>query len=372
MFSTSAAWRVCSLFMLSIIPVRPVSAQTGLQEFLNAIKHPWHFEPTPYYDPLAAEPRSAETKVVVGRASSVPFAVNPGQSNMWDISVGLEAPIVGWAFSPVNGKIDTAGKGQPVSAGKLGIGFWFPISFHLNEDLNKDPSAPVLDTDYRFGGMVKVQYGLSPKFGSKSHVGLRYVPIAHESTHVGDEYTIGAIGKYGKKFERVNVSYQYWELGGSFEPNFEVKMGTKTDTLKMVFRGGYIHEAFHKGIGWYDTALLQPIGGTVTPSKRNYEPYAGVEVFFSPDASDNKTHLGPFLSLDYRDRTLYGYDRPSAATSEKVQGTVNVMLGYRQTRGAKIQPSYYLRYYHGVNPAGQFRSQDNYQLYGIGVLFHFE
>lgn len=331
----------------------------GAEGFTNAQWASWHFEPHSYYDPVSAEPRAAETKIMFfGRASSVPFAVNPGQSFIWDISVGAEIPVLGFT----NG--DPGTRWAPVASGRWGFSLSIPVSFHLNEDLSKDPSAPVLDTDYRFGGMLKAQYGLHDRWGfHDSHVGLRYVPISHESTHLGDEFTLGATKKYGNAFERVNVSYQYWELGGSFEPNF-----LRTGNLHMMFRGGLIREAFHSGIGWYDTELLQPVGGSVTASHRNIEPYMDVEAFWVPKG----WKAGPFLSFDDRDRTIYTYHRASAAVPEPTEWSVNIMAGWREEKNdRRFQPSYFLRYYHGVNPAGQFRDQPNYQLYGIGLTVHF-
>lgn len=171
--------------------------------------------------------------------------------------------------------------------------------------------------------------------------------------------------KYGDAFRRVNVSYQYWELGGSFEPNF-----LRDGRLETMFRVGVIREAFHSGIGWYDQALLQPVSGTVTLSHRNHEPYVGFEAYLSPDP--DMGGFGPFVSVDVRNRTVYNYDRPAQSVPEDTQISVNALLGYRQLRPkSRIQPSYYLRYYHGVNPAGQFRSQKNYQLYGLEFMFRF-
>lgn len=332
----------------------------------------WRFEPHSYYDPLAAEPRSAETKLLfLGRASSVPFALNPGQSFIWDISVGAELPIVG------RGTGDKANRDSPAAAHEFAFGVWIPVSFHMVEDLGKDPSNPILDTDYRFGAMLKAQYGLGDRGIMRSRtIGLRYVPIAHESTHIGDEFTVGAIQKYPNQFERVNVSYQYYELGGSCEGMFLNPYAT--GALHTAFRAGFIHEAFHNGVGWYDTQLLYPIGGSVTASKRNYEPYMGAEaVFFGsrghiPRFLPVTEHLGLFTSVDIRDRTIYGYHRPSAAVPEKTEWSVNSMLGWREQRTPRgFQPSYYVRYYHGVNPAGQFRSQANYQMFGLGLMVHF-
>ena len=347
--------RTLAIAFLAGLAVCPVARA----QFFSELKPTWVFERHDYYDPLPSEPRAAVTKVLFpGRASSFPDAQHPGQSYVWDITVGDEIPILGWS----NQKVD---EGEPVPPHKWGLGVWFPLSFHMVEDMSKDDSAPILDTDYRFGGMIKFQYGLGVwRKLHRSHLGVRYVPIAHESTHIGDEYTLHAVKLYGNQFKRVNVSYQYWELGGSFETDFFIK----ESNLRLKLRGGLIHEAFHHGIGWYDAELTQPVGGFVTPSKRNIEPYAGADLFLSPQSHS----YGPFISVDYRDRTIYGYDRPSRSIPEQTEGSVNAMAGFRHVRDmSRIRPSFYLRYYHGVNPAGQFRSQDNYQEYGFGALFEF-
>lgn len=56
-----------------------------------------------------------------------------------------------------------------VAAGAIGIGFWLPLSFHTIEDLSKDPSRPILDTDYRFGA----QLGGQPWFRRRSTCGIQ-------------------------------------------------------------------------------------------------------------------------------------------------------------------------------------------------------
>jgi hypothetical protein len=357
-----ASMRCCRMHARLLAAILCALSSTGALQAQSWLKPAWAFERHSYYDPLVAEPRAAQMKVMFpARASSVQYAVNPGQGTVWDISVGDEIPIVGWTNTTEKPE------GRPVPAKRFAIGVFFPLSFHMVEDMGKDESNPILNTDYRFGAMIKAQWGLPEKWGiiQQGHIGLRYVPIAHESTHLGDEFTLHATQKYGDDFRRVNVSYQYWELGGSFEPNF-----LKDGRLETKFRAGVIREAFNKGNGWYARELIQPIGGVVTQSQRNYEPYVGIEAFLSPDPDTGG--FGPFVSIDLRDRTVYGYDRATRSEPEDTKLSVNALIGFRQLRPkSRIQPFYYLRYYHGVNPAGQFRDQKNYQLYGFEVLFRF-
>ena len=75
----------------------------------------------------------------------------------------------------------------------------------------KDDSNPIVDTDYRFGFMTKFQCFCLDTM----KLGVRFVPWAHESTHLGDEYTIFA--QQNPSFERINVSHEDWEYGVSLE-----------------------------------------------------------------------------------------------------------------------------------------------------------
>jgi hypothetical protein len=131
----------------------------------------WGLENHGYYDPILADPRAAQTQVLFPAvADSFPFAVNEGKSLVWDISVGSELPIFG--FSTKRGSESPTG----VAAGAFGLGVWMPLSFHMIEDMSKDDSNPILNTDYRFAGLVKAQWGLpdDAAWWSSAHVGVKF------------------------------------------------------------------------------------------------------------------------------------------------------------------------------------------------------
>ena len=154
----------------------------------------WTFKDLPYYEPLMAEPRAARMEVTIPAwAKQFPHSEETGTRFAWQVTLGREAPIIGVRSERVDGRV---GKGE------WGLGVWTPISFHMIEDF-KDESAPIVDTDYRFGAMVKFQYGLKEDLW----LGIKFVPWAHERTHLGDEYTIIALRQ--PDFERVNPSFEY-------------------------------------------------------------------------------------------------------------------------------------------------------------------
>jgi len=354
MRSILRAWIVGSILLTPSV----ASAQSG-----------WFLENHGYCDTVLAEPRGAQTTVLFPAwADSFPFAVNDRSSLVWDISVGSSIPFMGFR--------SRAGTDSPtgVPAGAFGVGLWFPLSFHMIEDMGKDPSNPILNTDYRFGGQVKMQYGLPDDRGwSSAHLGMKF-QFGHESTHIGDEFTLGALRTHPNEFLRVNVSYEYWDLAGSFEPNFG-----QDGRHQLKFRAGNIW-LWRPRDGWYSPELLQPYGQFVARSSRNHEPYLQFEWFREPDGTGWLKRLGIITSLDVRNRTIYQYtivpDDSHVNPPEPTQWSANLVAGLRQVRSGagefgKITPTYFLRWYHGVNPNGQFRSQANFSEIGFGVHFGF-
>lgn len=132
---------------------------------------------------------------------------------------------------------------------------------------------------------------------------------------------------------------------------------------------------WHPGVGWYtESHLLYPLGAVIAPSRRNYEPYGDVEFTYAlPGKQGRPSATSAIVSIDIRDRTVYQY-QPVLTHEEPSEISVNSMIGLRYKRMAegltgRISPTLYLRYYHGVNPNGQFRNQPRFTLYGLGIEF---
>jgi hypothetical protein len=162
----------------------------------------------------------------------------------------------------------------------------------------------------------------------------------------------------------VNVSYEYYDLAASFEPNFG-----KDGEHRTRFRAGVIW-LWHPDRGWYsEDILLHPFGLMIARSRRNYEPYGGLEYFHKlQNFHVGKLHIPNAVAIgsaDIRDRVIYQY-APVLTHDERTEVSVNLLAGIEQKR-TRISPTYYLRYYHGVNPNGQFRSQSNFTEFGFGV-----
>ena len=108
-------------------------------------------------------------------------------------------------------------------------------------------------------------------------------------------------------------------------------------------------------------------------SERNYESTAGFEWKMDGVSHSGTALLGslwPFVSLDLRHRTRYDYNRPTDDALEETQWSVNLLLRLRRADRRFLQkglPELYVRFYQGVKPHGQFRSQRNYTVVGVGL-----
>ena len=313
----------------------------------------WLFADRLYYEPLLAEQRAARIFLLFpGWSEEFPHSVEAGNRFAWQITMGREIPIVGWQNErPV-------GLGR-FSRGKWGFGLWTPIAFHMAEDF-KDESAPIVDTDYRFGVMTKFQYGLT----DNSWLSLRYVPWAHESTHLGDEYTIFASAQ--PDFERINVSYEYWEYGLSYERSFG------RDSLLTLRHGGI---SLWGGDGYYTDRLLGETEPSLSVSEKNFEPSFGVEYRFPtrggggalPGGDEQTRQI--IVSVDFRSRLQYSFHHP-ASGEEQRRPTWTIAVGRAAVEGNRaILRSYFGYFTHGVNPFGQLREQYPYWAAGIGWVF---
>jgi hypothetical protein len=301
------------------------------------------FRDQPYFEPLLAEPRPARTMLLIPAWSKeFPHSVEKGNRFAWHISLGDELPIL---------TASTQSSAGPMEKGRWGAGLWIPISFHVVEDF-KDTSNPIVDTDYRFGFMAKVQYGWSGNL----RLGIRFVPWAHESTHLGDEYVILAIKD--PSFERVNVSYERWEYGISLEGSglFD------TDDNWTIRHGGL--RPWNKD-GYYSNHLLGSDLATLTPSIKNYEPSFGFE-YRAAEWHGRQT----YVSADVRHQLVYTYHQ-TLQNPEQQQWSLNLQVGRAVAIGTTGTPlkQYFVQLYRGVNPYGQLRSQKDYWSAGFGWVF---
>lgn len=310
----------------------------------------WSFEDRNYYNPLTAGVREAQVSAMaVGYGSRVEFQVRDDDPRLiWDIDLGAELPIVGWESEK------SADETARVPAGATGVGLWLPIDFHLLTD-HADNSGPVVNTDYRFGATLKLERGLT----EASWLAMR-VNVGHESTHLGDEFSIVGRRRHPRQFERINVSWEFLDVGVMYESfGGALPWSVRVGATRLI-----------RGDSYYETSresITESPRGPVTPSTNKTDCYAGFDselenVWF------NRT-WGPYLSTEVRWRSVYDYHKADPDAPEDRQASVNVVAGLKKsgTPAGIGRAAPFIRYYRGVNPHGQFRNQRDYVEYGVGV-----
>lgn len=317
----------------------------------SAQSHTWLFESRGYFDPLTAGVREPQVAALaLAWADRFAYQVEPDDPRrVWDIDLGVELPVLGWESRAANAD-------GRVFPGAIGIGLWLPIDFHMIEDF-VDNSNPIVNTDYRFGGMLKLQYGLDDArwLGARLFVG-------HESTHLGDEYSLQGKRAFPATFERINVSWEYLDVGLSYED-----FGA---ALPYVARIG-VTSTLPFGDSYYSTdaasATESPIG-PVTLSANWLDPWAGIEATWV-EAFGSGVAWDIYGSAELRWRSIYDYHKTGDDVAEDRALSTNLVAGVKRggTGGVFGRASPFVRLYHGVNPHGQFRNQTGYTQLGVGL-----
>jgi hypothetical protein len=335
----SSRIRACTIALLLLIHAGGAHAQW------------WTFEGRRYYDPLVAGVREAHVSAVaLGFADRMDFQVEPDEwRRVWDIDVGAELPIFGWESGP--------GAGARVGAGSFGAGLWFGVGFHMIEDF-VDASNPIINTDYRFGGIGKAQYGLS----ATRWVSGRLL-LGHESTHLGDEFSLAGQETYPGAFERINVSWEYIDFSVRYEQ--QNRWSTRAASVGLT-------STLPPDDSYYSvdasSATRSPIG-PVVESGNSIDPYLGLEYTrpaLRPEGTGFLAEWGWYGSLEARYRSVYDYHRTSAGVAEDRQLSANLIVGAQKLGGQFTRVSPFVRVYQGVNPHGQFRNQRDFTLVGLG------
>lgn len=341
---------IVSALLILLMCARPALAQTppapcdGSKTLAGLTFEP--FAARAWYAPLIADPRGAQTQFYgYGQAKPFPYMAAKDHIRFWEINIGLELPLAAYEKGSQTGSLlDCRG---------WGFGAWLPTSFHMIANGGQD-SIPILNQDYRVAGAVKLAKAVTPRdlISFKAQFG-------HESTHLGDEFVVLAIDRFGDDFLRVNVSYEYLEWGGNWDHFFGAE---RQHSLSL--RGSVVQALTLGGApGWYSPNTED--GRFIFPSAVNYEPAFGVE--YLPQGSSG---WRPFVSYEGRQRVVYDYFKTSADQREDTQFTSSLVVGWRSLKwGTRGMPDVIARAYYGVNPHGQFRSQANFWMFGFGLMY---
>jgi hypothetical protein len=312
---------------------------------------------SPAMAPVEAEPRASMMKVVVGAYAPYDFQENPGSTNIgMDLSVGKEIGIM----TKTNASFDQV----PLSKSQYRLSFLFPVSFHMLWDLN-DASSAIVNNDYRFGGIIKYEHGIEK--GWLDEWGIRYTPVMHESTHLGDELTLSGQLRNPTTFERINPSQYFTEILLSGRHIEDARGERKTQTI---VRAGFDYS--YTSLYGSDTMFTRN-RRVIPEASARFQPILQFEHVHGPVMPSTGTlaidRFDPFISADIRRSIVYDLEKRRSSDPDKHTVSVNVLIGMRRadriTR--KGVSDFFVRGYYGVNPHGQFRTDPKFWLVGLGL-----
>lgn len=224
-------------------------------------------------------------------------------------------------------------------------------------DMFEEITAPVINTDYFFGlKAAALKYVDHPFI---RNIGVKLVPVFHESTHLGDEFSI-----HGHQdlpgFRRVNVSYEAWEIAAVIND---------PDTIRSNLLSAKVgfHRLWKPDKGYYTTDSLETKGRLAPPSEKNYEYYLQLNWQRTRGflCSEKWMHV---ISAEATNRLQFSYDE---AIPENRVWNINLYFGWKylaQRRGHNL--GFFLRYYAGAVPNGQFRNTGGYRYAALSIVYH--
>lgn len=331
------------VFLLTLFSVQTLRAQS------YSLPRSGFFCYVPYGRSLLADVHPNFARIDIAGFSNH-TAYDYSQNNKpWRMSVfgvmGMEAPI--W-------------RGEFLQ-NRLGVSFSITASSTIWLDILEPTTAPVVNTDYRFG-MPTTTFIHRLNKGFLRNYSIAFSPYKHESTHIGDELQIQHM-EQGYKLRRVNVSYNYAEL--AFTVNEPEDSWASCHTFRL--SAAVLYNLSRRGYN------VTPADG---PDQLLSQPTAPVEVWLQYQYQTKATQGGlqGIASVEIRNRALYGYTYNGIGLQEERRiFTYNAFIGLRYNSpgydGYFSRFALGLRGYYGNCPYGQFRNLPNFAQVGISLIF---
>lgn len=225
-------------------------------------------------------------------------------------------------------------------------------------DVLEKTTAPVVNNDYRIGAKLFFHYtptNSSNSFFKNYHLTL--VPILHESTHIGDEFTIDSYTKLDD-FARINIGYEVWQLNVGFNKDYDRRKPNLSAEI------GYQRLLPNKP-GFYKIDKNEVKGQEIPLSKNKDSWFLRAEYTY-PILYKGITGNNLVASAEIQRGTKFGY---TADNPEKRAWSANLYAGYRiPIKNTQRHVGIYLRHYRGIIPYGQLRDMDGFYMTGLSVV----
>lgn len=223
-------------------------------------------------------------------------------------------------------------------------------------DMFEDITSPIINTDYFFGLQANALKYFNGNF--IRNAGVKFVPVFHESTHIGDEFSLHGYNSISG-FRRVNVSFEAWEV--AFVLNDPDTIKTNLFSAKVGFHG-----LWDNAKGYYTSDTLETNGAIISPSKKNFEYYFQVNIQRTQGFLCSGRWM-QVLSAEAGNRLRFSYDQ---SIPEKRTWNFNIYLGWKYvTNDSGRNIGFFFRYYNGIIPNGQFRNTGGFHYTAISLVY---
>jgi hypothetical protein len=334
----------------------------------DTIRPAWDgfLESAGYARPFISEMHSTVSKVELGyNKSYAEFNLLEQKSSfdrpMVELHVGFDAPIYAISFGTIGNKP------------KWGLAVSLPLSVHVLEDMFDPVTAPVINTDYRFGSArIRAIRNFSGNDFIKN-ISFSWLPIFHECTHLGDEIIIYRMNDTFP-ITRINVSYEYTEF------QITINDPDADRETRHSFRLGGLYRISSRGLGWFSVRKgVETLSDLNIPAS-NYraEYYAEYQYQRTRGFLASKRFVN-LISFEVRNRLRYGYPLykkvdnvwETTEIKEKMQLNFNLYLGYKFYPRSNNTHSIglFLHGYRGLNPYGQLRNYPGYPFFGLSLTY---
>jgi len=303
-----------------------------------------------FFKPMIANLRTPQNHARFYCADAVDFSnsTKTGKHLFFDPSFGGYFPFLGWKFADIDS--------NSIPLRTPGVALFLDGAAHLLLDFNT-ASSDVINADYRIGG------GIAGRFNWLTFLAFRY-RFFHESTHIGDEYTLFASLQPG--FRRYNISYEAHEIYLSIDHYVTKQRPIKFLNKNVSYMRAYAGTRFLSKDS-YDgfTGLFESANPIILTGKNEHQ--LGGEIFFrgkpAPDELSNDPWLSRLFSFQYVVFAVdLGFqDKYDISLEPSRVWSTNIVLGlvygenFRIDRGRTVR--WQLNYYSGINPHGQFRNK---------------
>jgi hypothetical protein len=334
----------------------------------DSIRPAWDgfLESASYAKPFVSEMHSTISKVELGyNKSYAEFNLLEQNSKfdrpMVEMHAGFDAPLYAITFGTVGNKP------------KWGIAVSLPVSVHVLEDMWDPVTAPVINTDYRFGSARIRAIRYFSGNGFLKNISVSWLPLFHECTHLGDEITIFRMNDTFP-ITRINVSYEYTEFQLTFnDPDADRE-------TRHSLRIGGLYRISNRGLGWFSVRKGVETQADLNIPESNYraEYYAEYQFQRASGFLASKRFVN-LLSFEVRNRLRYGYPLykkvdnvwETTEVKEKMQVNFNLYVGYKFYPRSNNSQSIglFLHGYKGLNPYGQLRNYPGYPFFGLSLTY---